>query len=232
MRTAQFAGDNRQALAGTAQCGNCKGPMVRVGPNYACAAGLAQEWHPCYQNAINADRLLKVVMDSLMGLVMTCETVDSVVNIIKSQTAEASRRERQHLDHTEDALDRLRDREATLNDDPSLTNAENQETELPDDVQEQLRELDNNAIALEYEARRSSKELEGLEFVGDEKRLRANALNLENYRRPDHSEQTARIVRMFIESVEVTPEAVLLNFTMPIPTDDEPEGTLSTVIPL
>ena len=63
-------------------------------------------------------------------------------------------------------------------------------------------------------------------------RLRANALNPENYRHPNHPDYTTRIVRMFIETVEVTPDTISLKFTMPVPTEDEPEGALSTIIPL
>ena len=235
MSKAQFAGDNRQALAGIVRCGYCKGPMLRVGPNYSCATGLSREWHPCHWNSINAVRLLEVVMDRLMALVMTPETVDSVVEIIRSHTTEASRRERQQLNHTEAALRRIRARETSLEDpdaDPDLDYEEAPRQELPEDLTEELGELSNTAIALEYERRRSSRELDGLEFVGDDERLRANALNPENYRHRDYPEYTVRIVRMFIESVEVEPTALTLNFTLPIPTDDQPEGILSTDIPL
>ena len=232
MSAAQFAGDNQQALAGIVECGNCKGPMLRVGPKYACAAGLVQEWHPCNENAVNADQLLDLVMDRLMQLVMTQETVDSVVDIVRTQTEEASRREQRHLDHTEEGLQRLRERQVGLGDDSGLMYDENHQTEIPEDIQEELRDLSNNAIALEYEARRSSRELESLEFVGDKDRLRANALNLKNYRDPDYRQYTTRIVRMFVNSVQVTPKGVTLNFRMPVPTEDEPEGTLSTTISL
>ena len=232
MSTPQFAGDSRPALVGTVQCGNCKGPMLRVGPDYACAAGLARERHPCYENAIDADLLLQLVMDRLVGLVMTRETVDSVVKIISSQTAEASRRERQHLDQTEEALERLQEQEDALNDSRDLVYNPNYETEPPEIDEEELRKVSNTVIALRYESRRSSKELDGLKFVGDSERLRTNALNPENYRHPNHPDYTTRIVRMFIETVEVTPDTISLKFTMPVPTEDEPEGALSTIIPL
>ena len=235
MSKAQFAGDNRQALAGIVRCAHCKGPMLRVGPNYFCAEGLSREWHPCHWNSINAARLLGMVMDRLMALVMTPETADSVVEIIRSHTAEASRRERQQLHHTEAALRRIRARKTSLDDqddDPDLGYEENPQQETPEDLKEELGELSNTAIALEYETRRSTRELDGLEFVGDGERLRANALNPENYRHQDYPEYTIKIVRMFIGSVEVGPTAVTLNFTMPVPTDDEPEGILSTDIPL
>ena len=238
MYTSQSLGDNRHALTGTLYCGICEREMLRVGPNYVCAGIVTRGPDACSNEPANADRLLKEIMDQLMKLVMTEKTADSVVDILQERNEEATRRHRSQLDGTEQALDAVYEREgqalhAIYGEDELPTHdcePSEEDIEAAQDQQQKLDEITNVRVALKYEARLSRRELDGLAFMGDEERLRANALNLENYRNPNYSEYTARIIRMFLKSVGVSPEAVTLNFTMPVPTDDEPEGTLSTVI--
>ena len=222
MNITPIAGNNRQALAGTVNCGICKNPMLRVGPNYTCTAVPSQGTDRCPGNTIDADGLLELVIDRVMGLVMTEETVDDIVAMIQGESADAARRQQRQLDQTELALAELNSRKENLG-----RSAEPKSQE-PDE----LNEVTNASIALQHEARLSRRELDALDAASNRGRLRANAVDLRNYRHPKYPEYTGRIVRMFIESVEVSPGAATLNFKLPIPTEREPEGALADVLPL
>ncbi len=222
MQLVQMSQDNRQALAGIVQCRLCGSPMVRLGPDYTCPNTLEQ--HPSHQNSANADKLLITVIDHVMKLVMTEKTVQSVVEKIREETRETARRHRQQLDHTEQALDQLKARETEL--------LEQQDLPGELDPTDELAHIGDQGIALGFEARKSARELRALDFVMDEDRLRANALNPETYRDPNRPGQTAQVVRTFIRSVEVAPEEITLKFMMPIPTEQEPKGALEDTIPM
>ena len=218
----QMARDNRQALAGIVHCGLCESPMVRTGPNYTCPMSL--ERNPSHRNTTNAEALLRNVLDHVIQLVMTDRTVNSIVKDVQKESAEAALRHRQQLDQTERARDQLRSREAEIIDQPDLADV--------GDGMDELDRIDDQSIALEYEARLSARELRALDFVMDEERLRANALNPETYRDPKYPGYTAQIIRTFIRSVDVTPEKITVKFMMPIPTAREPRGALQDTIPL
>ena len=98
MFTSQTLGGNRQALTGALYCDICKREMLRVGPNYVCAAVVAQGPDACSNKKANADQLMEAIMDRVMTLVMTGETADSVVDILQERTKEATRRHRSQLD--------------------------------------------------------------------------------------------------------------------------------------
>ena len=102
MQPMQMAHDNRQALAGIVHCGLCESPMVRTGTDYTCPTTL--EKNTRHHNTIDADGLLKAVLDHVMKLVMTERTVSSVVKDVQKESAEAARRQRQQLKQTELAL--------------------------------------------------------------------------------------------------------------------------------
>ena len=218
----QMARDNRQALAGIVHCGLCESPMVRTGPNYTCPMSL--ERNPSHRITTNAEALLRNVLDHVIQLVMTDRTVNSIVKDVQKESAEAALRHRQQLDQTERARDQLRAREAEIIAQPDLADV--------GDGMDELDRIDDQSIALEYEARLSTRELRALDFVMDEERLRANALNPETYRDPKYPGYTAQIIRTFIQSVDVTPEKITVKFMMPIPTAREPRGALQDTIPL
>ena len=148
--------------------------------------------------------------------------MDDIVAMIQGESADAARRQQRQLDQTELALAELNSRKETW-----ARSAEPKSQE-PDE----LNEVTNASIALEHEARLSRRELDALDAASNRGRLRANAVDLRNYRHPRYPEYTGRIVRMFIESVEVSPGAATLNFKLPIPTEREPEGALSDSVPL
>ena len=222
MQPMQMAHDNRQALVGIVHCGLCESPMVRTGADYACPMTL--EKNTRHHNAINADALLRAVLDHVMKLVMTKRTVSTVVKDVQEESAEAARRQRQQLDQTELALGQLQDREIDLLFEVDLTGDGNESDEL--------NQVTDRIVALEYEARLSRKELRALDFVMDEKRLRDNALNPETFRNPKYPGSTAEIIRTFIQSVDVAPAGITVKFMMPIPTEREPAGALQDTIPL
>ena len=221
MQPMQMAHDNRQALAGIVHCGLCESPMVRTGTDYTCPTTL--EKNTRHHNTIDADGLLKAVLDHVLKLVMTERTVSSVVKDVQKESAEAARRQRQQLKQTELALGQLQDHEIDLLFDVDLLGDGN-------DLDE-LNQVTDRIVALEYEARLSRKELRALDFVMDEKRLRANALNPETYQNPKYPGYTAQIIRTFIRSLDVAPTGITVKFMMPIPTEQEPAGALQDTIP-
>ena len=222
MQPMQMAHDNRQALAGIVHCGLCESPMVRTGTDYTCPTTL--EKNTRHHNTIDADGLLKAVLDHVLKLVMTERTVSSVVKDVQKESAEAAVRHRRQLNQTELALEQLQDQEIDLLFDVNLIE--------PGNDAEELNQVSDRIIALEYEARLSRKELRVLDSAMDEERLRANALNPETYRNPKYPGYTAQIIRTFIQTVEVAPTGITVKFMMPIPTDQEPTGALQDTIPV
>ena len=185
MQPMQMAHDNRQALASIVHCGLCESPMVRTGADYTCPMTL--EKNARHYNTIDADGLLNAVLDHVIQLVMTDRTVNSIVKDVQEESAEAAHRHRQQLNQTELALEELQDQELDLQFHADLSGDGNDSDEL--------NQVTDRIVALEYEARLSRKELRALDFVMDEERLRANALNPETYRHTKYPGYTAQIIR-------------------------------------
>ena len=215
----QIEQDRRQALTGRAYCSGCRSTMLRMGPDYICPSRVNPSLRSCTDNSIDASRLLRLVATNIVNTVMIQPTVGKITERIQKESQETSKRFQDHLDQTEGALADLHKREATALSRPGQMD------------QDELKDISNRRAALSHEARVARRELDAQAFISDEKRIEANAKDVDTFLDEAPTEHTTEFIDNFVESVGVGPWSIDLNYKFPIPSQEHPEGKITHMIP-
>ena len=127
---------------------------------------------------------------------------------------------RNRLEETELALMELNDRRRALRsraaDDPANRN----------NTEEELDRMDRQAGTLACQALACRDEMEGCEFVSDERGIRRNLAQLGTYLDP------AELISLLIRKVAISRDHAVVNYKSPMPKDRCPEGVTYERIPL
>ncbi len=221
----QNPNDDRQALAGLTYCGSCRDPMVRMGTTYVCANGIINQESGCQSSAIDAGNLLRGVVGQIIRAVMHGPNLRVVKDFIQDRAEETAARLQTNLDQTELALAALNRREATL-----LTQLQGAGGETSA-VRDELNDIADKRTALSHEARSSRREIDAQEFISDEGRITANAMDVDTFVAEATPEQTNEFIQNFVESLQVGPDFITIKYRFPIRSRENREGDIMDLFP-
>ena len=220
------AWDRGRILNGVLYCASCAVPMLKIGANYLCPTGVAQTETPCPTKSINAQELLQVAVAHIIDRVLNPQTLEQVSSIIQDEYGAKARRSQEDLARAEAAI-------AAMN---ALKNQAVHNVEHNDrpysEVAGEIEQLNQNTIALSHEARTSRREIDAYNFVTDQDRIAASAVDPETYLGQASTEDTRELFEMFVRSIEVGRDCVTIHFTDNVPDTGQPDRRLMERIPL
>ena len=220
------AWDRGRILNGVLYCASCGSPMLKIGPNYLCPTGVARTETPCPTKSINAQELLQVAVAHIIDRVINPQTLEQVSSIIQDEYGAKACRSQENLARAEVAIAAM---SALKN--QAVHNVEHHDRPYSA-VAGEIEQLNQNAIALSHEARTSRREIDAYNFVTDQERIAASALDPETYLGQASTEDTRELFEMFVRSIEVGRDYVTINFTDNVPDTGQPDRRLMERIPL
>ena len=218
--------DHARALYGIARCSQCGTPLLKIGTNYCCPNFPYSLTNTCDTQHINAEKLLHLVVGQLINRVINEQTTTQLVDAIQSEYGEKSRRAKDNLDRTEAAimeLNELREQVAHPVDQGDDTYSE---------VIDRVEDIDQQTVGLSYEARLFRKEIDAYDFVTDEVRIRTNAVDQATYLDGASPDDTRDLLTLFVKSVEVSNEHIVINYTDQVPHPPQSEENTADKLPL
>ena len=220
------AWDQGRILNGMLYCASCGSPMLKIGTNYLCPTGVAKTETSCPTKPINAQELLQVAVAHIIDRVINPQTLEQVSSIIQDEYGAKARRSQETLAQAEAAI-------AAMN---ALKNQAVHNVEHHDqpysEVAGEIEQLNQNTIALSHEARTSRREIDAYNFVTDQDRIAASAVDPETYLGQASTEDTRELFEMFVRSIEVGRDCVTIKFTDNVPDTGQPDQRLTERIPL
>ena len=218
--------EHERLLNGVLQCAPCEKPMLKVGANYACPTQVTGSQDPCPTRPVNAQELLQLTVVHIIDRTINARTLEQITGIIQNEYGEKAQRSQDDLDRAEAAI-------AALNALKSQAIHSVEHHDRPySGVADEIDQVNQTAIALSYEARKSRREIDGYNFVSDPDRIKANALDPYTYLGAASIEDTRDLLDMFIRSIEVGEDWITINFTNNLPGTGQPEQCRSDRIPL
>ena len=218
--------DHERILNGVLQCASCGRPMLKVGASYVCATQVTGSKDPCPTKPVNAQELLQLTVAHIIDRTVNAQTLEQITGIIQDEYGQKARRSQDDLSRAEAAI-------AALNALKSKTVHAVENHDRPyRGVADEIDQVNQTAIALSYEARKSRREIDGYNFVSDPDRIKANALDPYTYLGAASPEDTRDLLDMFISSIEVGEDWITINFTDNLPGTGQPEQRRSNRIPL
>ena len=218
--------EHERILKGVLQCASCGRPMLKVGANYVCPTQVTGSEHPCPTTPANAQDLLQLTVSHIIDRTINAQTLEQITGIIQDEYGQKAKRSQDDLDQAEAAI-------AALNALKSKAVHSVEHHDRPySGVADEIEQVNQTAIALSYEARKSRREIDGYNFVSDPDRIKANALDPYTYLGAASPEDTRDLLDMFISSIEIGEDWITINFTDNLPGTSQPEQCRSDRIPL
>ena len=218
--------DHERVFNSIAHCAHCGHPMIKTGPNYTCPTLVNNDPNICPTQPINAQELLELVFTQLIKRVINEQAIQQIIKTTHNEFDEKIRQAQDNLDRTERTISELKETKKEL-----LYQVEQGAKPFPD-VADKIREINMTVISLSYEARLGRRELDKYNFVTDEERIKANALDLGTYLEAAAPELIKDLVNMFIRNIKIANDCVVINYTNDDPEADQKDECSSDRIPL
>ena len=216
--------DHARVLNGIARCAHCGSPLLKIGVNYTCPTLVTDETNACPTQPINAQELLREVVERLIKRIINEHTSDQLVNVIRDEYADKSSRAQDNLDRTETAIAELNALKGRV-----VHPVEKGESAYSD-VAGRIEDINRQTLGLSFEARLFRKEVDGYDFVTDEARIKANAIDPTTYLESATPEETRDLLNLFVSSIDVANDGIVVHYTdqVPVPAqpDEQPAGRL------
>jgi len=203
--------DHVRVLNGVARCAHCAAALLKVGPNYACPTVIANRPGACPTDPIDGKDLLHLVVERIVSRTINDQTIEQIVVEIKNEYGEKALTIRESLDLTEEAISELNELKS------NIVYRVEEGTEPFEEVNGQINEIDEKALGLAFEARLSRRKIEEYDFVADEDRIRTDAQDLSTYLSSATPDETKELLDMFVRSVDVDSDSVVVHYTDKVP---------------
>ena len=210
--------NHARVLNGIAHCAHCGNPLLKIGVNFTCPTLIADETDACPTQPINAQELLRAVVEQLIKRTINEQTTAQLVNAIQDEYANKSRRAQDNLDRTEAAITELNALKGRV-----VHPVEHGDSAYSE-VADQIEEINQQTLGLSFEARLFRKEVDGYDFVTDEARIKANALDTATYLESATPEDTRDLLNLFVSSVDVANDGIVVHYTDQVPAQAQPDG--------
>ena len=203
--------DHARVLSGIAHCAHCGNPLLKVGTNYTCPTLIPNRKNTCPTKPIDAQQLLQMVVKQIIKRVINKQTMDQIVVTLKNDYGKQAQKSQDDLDRTESAIAELNALKS------NIVYPVEQGIQSFDDVAGRIDEINQTAVGLSFEARLSRRKVDEYEFVADEDRIRANAQDLSTYLDEASPDDTKELLDMFVSSVDVGTDSVVIHYTDKVP---------------
>ena len=209
-----------------ARCAHCGNPLLKIGVNYTCPTLLAEETSACPTQPINAQELLQAVVEQIIKRTINEQTTDQLATAIRDEHADKSRRAQENLDRTEAVITELNALKG------GVVHLVEHGDSAYSEVTDQIEEINRQTLGLSFEARLFRKEVDGYDFVTDEARIKANALDTATYLESATPEDTRDLLILLVRSVDVANDGIVVHYTDQVPAQAQPNGNPADPIPV
>ena len=201
----------QQVLQSLAKCRFCGIPMTEAEPEsgiparYACPNRTAQGPLGCPTPPTNAETLDRLVIGKLLDRVLTEETLQGVVSLVKRDAGEDAVRGRQRLKYAEDELSELNRRRG------NIVGAVEHGAATYMDAERRLEEMNQAQTDLQTQAQQATEtRAEAEHAAGSEERIRAYALDLNTYLRESNADIAREFLGAFIQDILVSADSATI----------------------
>ena len=206
-------------------CARCGASMVVKQANYVCP-NAAQTPVICPIVRVDAKHLAHQLMETLVNRVVTPSTLPDLVERIRQGIAYQRNVQQDKLDQTEAAIEELTSRRRKI-----LSDVEYGEVSYPE-VAAQLDTIEASHAGFVYESDISRKEIDKLDFVGNEDAIRSVAQDIATYTELADPELAKELVDTFIDDIRVGSASFEVAYTHPIPAERGDVLVASETFPL
>ena len=203
--------DHVRVLNGVAHCAHCGAPLLKAGPNYSCPTVITDRTDSCPTNPIDGQELLHLVVERIISRTINDQTMDQIVVTLKNDYGKQAQKSQDDLDRTESAIAELNALKS------NIVYPVEQGIQSFDDVAGRIDGINQTSVGLSFEARLSRRKVDEYEFVADEDRIRANAQDLSTYLGEASPDDTKELIDMFVSSVDVGTDSVVIHYTDKVP---------------
>lgn len=211
-------------LRGLTKCRSCGIPMTETEPEnglpakYACPNRNAQVIHGCPIPPVDAETLERLVIGRLLDKVLTEDTLQEVINLVKRDATGEAVQGRQRLKDTEDELSELNRRRGRV------VGAVEHGAATYQDAERRLEEMNQVQHDLQAQAQEARETLAEAEHAASsEERIRAYALDLNTYLRESNADIAREFLGAFIQEVLVGAGLATIRYTVSFSPEGEPD---------
>lgn len=212
-------------LRGLTKCRSCGIPMTGTEPGtglptkYACPNRTAQAPHGCPTPPVDAETLERLVIGRLLDRVLTEDTLQDVISLVKRDAGEEADRGRQRFKDAEDELSELNLHRGRV------VGAVEHGAATYQDAERRLKEMNQVQNELQAQAKEARETLAEAEHAASsDERIRAYALDLNTYLRESNADIAKQFLGAFIQEVLVGADSAVIRYTVSI----SPEGEADT----
>ena len=218
--------DHARVLNGIARCAHCGTPLLKIGVNYTCPTLVTDEGNACPTQPINAQKLLREVVEQLIKRTINEDTASQLATAIRDEYADKSRVAQDNLDRAETAIAELNALKGRV-----VHPVEHGDSAFSD-VADRIEDINRQTLGLSFEARLFRKEIDGYDFVTDKARIKANALDSATYLENATPEETRDLLNLFVRSVDVTNDGIVVHYTEQVPRTAQPDCKSADAMPV
>ena len=189
----------QHVLQSLTTCRSCGIPMTETEPEtgsparYVCPNRTAQGPVGCLTPLVDAESLDRLVIAKLLDRVLTENTLQDVVSLVKRGTGEEAAKGRQRLEAAEDELSELNLRRG------NIVGAVEHGAATYQDAERRLEEMNQAQMELQAQAQEARESLAEAEHAsGSDDRIRAYALDLNTYLRESNADIAKEFLGAFI----------------------------------
>ncbi len=193
-------------------------PLREIGVNYTCPTLISDETDACPAQPINAQELLRAVVEQLIKRTINEETTAQLVTAIQDEYADKSCRAQDNLDRTKAAITEFNAPKGRF------VHPVEHGDRAYSEVADRIEEINRQTLGLSFEARLFRKEVDGYDFIMDEARIKANALDPATYLESATLEGTRDLLSRFVKSVYVANDGIVVHYADQVPAPAQPDG--------
>ena len=207
-------------LQGLTKCRSCGIPMTETEPgtdlpaSYACPNRTVQAESSCPTSPVDAATLDRVVIGRLLDRVLTEDTLQDIISLVKRDANEEAAKGWQRLEDAEEEISDLNRRRG------NIVGAVEHGVATYQDAERRLEEMNQVQNELQAQAQRDRETLAEAEHAASsEERIRAYALDLNTYLRESNADIAREFLGAFIQEVLVGAGYATIKYRAPMPPD-------------
>lgn len=207
-------------LRGLAKCSPCgilmtqTEPRTGLQPRYACPNRTAQRAHGCPTPPVDAESLERLVIGKLLDRVLSEDTLQDVVSLVKGHAGEEASRGRQRLEAAEEEISELYRRRS------NIVGAVEHGAATYQDAERRLEEMNQVQHQLQAQAQEARETVaEAERAANSEERIKSYALDLNTYLRKSNADIAREFLGAFIQEVLVSAGSASIRYKVAMPPD-------------
>ena len=207
-----------------AQCANCGNPMNKEGANYTCPTW-ANNPNPCPTPPIEAQQLLQIYFTQFIKSFVNEECIQDLIKNIEKLVEKKTQQTQEDLERTERTIAELKDNQEKL-----IQQVQNEAEAHPDGAEE-IDQVKMTIVSLHRQAELSRRNLRLYPLLNNEKKIKANALEINTYVETKEPALLKELVDIMTKNVKVATDRIIINYRNHDPEGSQEDERYSVSIP-